>query len=95
MDLKKPHKNIVEYDLLRVILTLLVIIAHCTYFKIISPYGGCDYTMFTLPKMSILYRLFLRITGLIYTFHMPLYMALSGALFKAKNRGGVIAHIGI
>ena len=31
------------YDLLRVIATILVVVGHCTYFKIGTNYGGCDY----------------------------------------------------
>ena len=32
------------YDILRVVATILVVIGHCTYFKISTPYGGCDYS---------------------------------------------------
>ena len=86
------HSNsklrILEYDVLRVIVTLLVIIGHCTYYVISTPYGGCDYTSFTVPKLSLFWRYALSLTGLIYLFHMPLYMTLSGALYKLKNSTG-------
>lgn len=81
------QKRIIEYDILRVIITILVIIGHYTYYVIDSPYGGCDYSSFTKPKMSVIYQLAINITSLIYRFHMQLYMALSGALF---NFGGGI-----
>lgn len=80
----KMRRSIPEYDMLRVILTLLVIIGHSTYYRIMTPYGGCDYTAFTLPDRSALYRLVSMLVTLIYMFHMPLYMALSGALYRVK-----------
>ena len=77
--------RVLEYDTLRVIVTLLVIIGHCTYYVISTPYGGCDYTFLTLPGLSLFWRLAESFTGLIYLFHMPVYMALSGALYRLKN----------
>ena len=85
------HINITEYDTLRVIVTLLVIIGHSTYYYIMTQYGGCDYTAFTLPKLSNFYRMAEYMVSIIYLFHMPLYMALSGALYRRKNlTGGVL-----
>lgn len=77
-----------EYDILRVIVTLLVIIGHSTYYVISTPYGGCDYTSLTLPNLSLFARLAAYLTRLVYLFHMPLYMALSGALYRLKNSAG-------
>lgn len=87
----EQRKNVAEYDILRVIVTLLVIIGHCTYYVISTQYGGCDYTNLTLPEPSIFWRLAEPFTALIYLFHMPLYMALSGALYRLKKStmGGV------
>lgn len=76
--------NIPEYDMLRVVLTLLVITGHSTYYRIMTPYGGCDYTAYTLPNRSTVYHLASMLVTLIYMFHMPLYMALSGALYRVK-----------
>lgn len=84
-DLKK-NKRVIEYDVLRVIVTLLVIIGHCNYYVILTKYGGCDYTEYALPKVSTFYRLMEYIGIVIYMFHMPLYFALSGALFKLKEK---------
>ena len=84
---------VIEYDILRVIVTLLVIIGHCTYFRILTPYGGCDYTEFTFPSTSMFYRITEYASTLIYKFHMPLYMALSGALFRMKNSRGGGTHL--
>ncbi len=86
------HSNgklrILEYDTLRVIVTLLVIIGHCTYYVISTPYGGCDYSLFISPKLSMFWQVAEAFTAFIYLFHMPLYMALSGALYKLKNSNG-------
>lgn len=84
-----PHTKIPEYDILRVVTTMLVIIGHCTSFCILTPYGGCDYTEFTRPEESLFYIMVRYVSKLIYSFHMPLYMALSGALFRLNSlRGG-------
>lgn len=85
------RKQIDEYDVLRVILAVLVILGHCTYYQIATnSYGSCDYSMYTEPGLSALYRMAVYATALIYTFHMPLYMMLSGALFRytEKMTGG-------
>ena len=87
------RKTISEYDILRVAATLLVIIGHSTYCSIVTPYGGCDYTAFTLPGPSVFYRLAGYGVAMIYLFHMPLYMALSGALYRVKKTRGGIALI--
>lgn len=78
------RKAVAEYDILRVAATLLVIIGHSTYYSIVTPYGGCDYTTLTLPRLSVFYRLADYGVAMIYLFHMPLYMALSGALYRKK-----------
>ena len=92
----RKRENLVEYDILRVIVTLFVIIGHSTYYVILTKYGGCDYTEFTLPEVSAFYRLTEYIVIMIYMFHMPLYMALSGALLSLKEGlGGGTGHINI
>lgn len=75
------------YDILRVIATILVVIGHCTYYKISTNYGGCDYSsLFTVR--SFVFKLATKLTEFIYLFHMPLFIALSGALFeKSLNKG--------
>lgn len=75
------------YDILRVIATILVVIGHCTYYKISTYYGGCDYSnLFT--DRSFVFKLAAKLTEFIYIFHMPLFIALSGALFeKSLNKG--------
>lgn len=75
-------KKIYEYDVLRVVTMLLVIIGHTTYYKIITEYGGIDYLSgMKNSNFSVIYLITSYITKLIYEFHMPLFMFLSGALF--------------
>lgn len=77
----KKSENIEEYDVLRVIVTILVLIGHTTSCQINTPYGGADYSALILNEGSIFFRVSRIITSFIYTFHMPLFFALSGALF--------------
>lgn len=66
------------YDLLRVIATILVVVGHCTYFKICTNYGGCDYSYLFINE-SYAFKIINKMTEFIYIFHMPLFIALSGA----------------
>ncbi len=78
-------KSIKEYDIIRVIAVILVVIGHCTYYKISSNYGGINYILDT-KSMSDIGKLIFKslnlLTTVLYSFHMPLFFALSGALFK-------------
>lgn len=78
-------EQIPEYGCLRFIATLLVVLGHCTYYKISTNYGGCDYSAFVGNGCTMLF-LFQKITMLLYLFHMPLFMTLSGALFWKSNK---------
>ena len=85
------RKQIREYDILRVIVTLLVIVGHCAYSSIeTNSYGLWDYSVYTEAGSSMFYRLACNAVSLIYTAHMPLYMMLSGALYRhaEKSPGG-------
>lgn len=83
------REQIKEYDVLRVIVTFLVIIGHCTYATIeTNTYGIWDYSAYTASGLSLFYQLSSKAVALIYTFHMPLYMMLSGALFRYTNYTG-------
>ena len=78
-------KSIKEYDIIRVIAVILVVIGHCTYYKISTNYGGINYILDT-KSMSDIGKLIFKslnlLTTVLYSFHMPLFFALSGALFK-------------
>lgn len=60
-----------EYDLLKVFAILLVVIGHITIL-----YGGDRFDY--LPQNDVL----MSITTIIYIFHMPLFIALSGAIYN-------------
>lgn len=85
----KSNKKIYEYDILRVITTLLVILSHCGYYDIVTKYGGINYgELINISQFNIVtYSIFSHLVKFIYTFHMPLFIALSGALFyiQIKN----------
>lgn len=77
----ESKKTIAEYDCLRVIATLLVVLGHCAFIVISSDFGGIDYSALITGK-SFIMKLSEKINSFIYIFHMPLFMALSGALFQ-------------
>ncbi|WP_353611194.1 acyltransferase family protein [Ruminococcus sp. SR1/5] len=67
--------------MLRVVVTILVLISHCMYYRIVTAYGGIDYSGLFSKKTTV-FIILEQIKEMIYSFHMPLYMALSGALFR-------------
>lgn len=78
------QKRTVEYDILRVILTLLVVIGHSTYSTMDFGAGGVAWQ---LPEnaSSVYFGVFpfsfLRhVVAWAYSFHMPAFIALSGAV---------------
>lgn len=86
MENKKNGTNAIkEYEVLRVLALLLVIFSHSTYYNISSPYGGCDYSALAADPSMVL-RLLRFAKTVVYVFHMPLFMALSGALFYYSVR---------
>lgn len=71
-----------EYDILKVIAILMVVASHSTYYIISTKYGGIDYQQYLEQNMSlILYKFFDKTREVLYYFHMPLFMALSGAFY--------------
>lgn len=94
---REGNKKIREYDCLRVIATVLVVLGHCTYFRIMTNYGGCDYSVLAAGSSGV-FRVFRQITRFINYFHMPLFMALSGALFYISMSNGkyhTIKHVAV
>lgn len=81
-------KKILEYDILRVFVTILVVVGHINYWQIITDYGGIDYSDMFAGDVCILYRGVNLLSAVIYSFHMPLFMALSGALFYLSMEKG-------
>lgn len=75
--------------MMRNLLVLLVVIGHATYYDIITPFGGIQYGML-MEKAGIQDTLFhsltSELTNFIYTFHMPVFIALSGSLFAIGKK---------
>lgn len=76
--MENKNKQIQLYSVLRFLAILLVVFSHSTYSTIFSTYGGFDYA---LADYSPLFNFAVSITTFIYTFHMPLFIFISGTLF--------------
>lgn len=75
----------IEYNILKVITILLVLVSHSTYYTIVTNFGGINYEQWLLNVNSVLLFKFLdKFREVIYYFHMPLFMALSGAFFQIQ-----------
>ena len=77
-------QRIREYDILRIILVLLVVIGHSAYLEIGTKYGGIYYLSQLYESgywLSRAYNWFQNVVSFIYMFHMELFMLLSGTLF--------------
>lgn len=81
-------RTIEEYNILKFIAIILVVLSHSTYYKITSNYGGIDYQNLINNNFSLLlYKGFDKIREVLYYFHMPMFMALSGSFYyiQVKN----------
>ena len=72
------NRKIEEYNIIRVIATILVVIGHAGYISPMTEYGGMSFGEYGIPLSQQLVDLLIRV---IYSFHMPLFFALSGAVF--------------
>lgn len=82
------RKHIDEYNILKYFAIILVVLSHSTYYKITSNYGGVDYKYLINNDISILlYKIFDIMREVLYYFHMPMFMALSGTFYylQVKN----------
>ena len=75
----KSNNRIIEYDIIRVIATILVVIGHAGYLSMVTSYGGIDTIIFESNPGQRLIDYAIRF---IYSFHMPLFFFLSGAVFN-------------
>ena len=74
-----------EYNFLKVLTILLVVLGHSTYYIIKTNFGGIDYHHYINNNHSlIVIRVLNVLTEIIYYFHMPLFMAISGAFFRIQ-----------
>lgn len=82
-------QRIVWIDVVKTLTMLLVILGHCSYLTISTAYGGVDYVSLIDGEQSKVSWLLGIVTRIIYSFHMPLFMAMSGAclqLASSKNQ---------
>lgn len=85
------QKIIKEYSILRVIAILLVVMGHSAYLTIGTKYGGVNFGEVFTP-IGKTYGVIDYILNVIYNFHMPLFVFLSGSLYyfsTVKNREGI------
>lgn len=74
-----------EYNFLKVLTILLVVLGHSTYYVIKTNFGGIDYHHYINNNHShIVIKVLNVLTEIIYYFHMPLFMAISGAFFRIQ-----------
>ncbi|WP_312832217.1 acyltransferase family protein [Sedimentibacter saalensis] len=73
-----------DYSSLKVFATLLVVFGHSSYIKIGSYLGNIDYSNLYINN-SIVAGYINQITAYIYSFHMPLFVFISGAVYYYHN----------
>ncbi len=81
---RTEQSRVLRYDYIRVILLILVVLSHCSYYDIITPFGGINYQtmMFADGISDTKAHLAIKIiSNYLYSFHMPAFFALSGCLF--------------
>lgn len=81
------RERVSVYDWLRLIATILVVIGHSRYISMDAANGGVHYVMpeFTNPAFySYIVSFFGLMVSYIYSFHMPLFFFLSGAVLRLK-----------
>lgn len=82
-------ESIEEYNTIRVFATILVVIGHAGYISPQTDFGGIQMFDYSIPVIQKIIDLGIR---LIYSFHMPLFFALSGALFyRSVSRRTVLS----
>ena len=81
-----------DLDILRILLTVLVVLGHASYYTINTKFGGIHYDRILSDMMvqdAGFHKATTLLTEWIYSFHMPAYFCLSGTVFSMelkKNR---------
>jgi len=82
--LSTERSRIAVYDVIRAIALLLVVLGHSSYYTILTPFGGVD-IMAMMQATGVadtdVHQAMETIVGAIYSFHMRVFFALSGAVF--------------
>lgn len=85
----QQSKRIMEYTVLRVFAILLVLVSHISYYKVGNEFGGVNILALAPSGTSFKWYYFIdKFRYVIYLFHMPLFMAISGALFALQTKKG-------
>ena len=79
------QRNVKEYDIIRAFATVLVVVGHSAYTTMSTLHGGIFVEVSEFSKVHTILLLFVR---LIYSFHMPLFFSLSGALYQIGKENG-------
>ena len=90
-DSDRQTDRVEEYNVIRALLMVLVVLGHCTYYKISTLYGGINYEILMQNAGiadTFIHKIASMLTTAIYSFHMPLFMALSGAVFSLSVNHG-------
>ena len=74
--------NIIEYSIFRALLILMVVLGHCSYLSIITDYGSFNIFDQSLIGSCLGQKFLYYPTYVIYSFHMPAFIFLSGAMFE-------------
>lgn len=91
--MSRNKNRVVQYDVLRVITTLLVVISHGHYHAFDSGFGGIDYSALMVGG-DFSWKLIGAVTEFINSFTMPTFMALGGALFYRSMKKGRFQTLG-
>lgn len=83
--MNRPRERAVQYDMLRVLLMIVVVLGHANFLVETGENGvdGVNYTAFfdyASPLFTPLYEGMVRVVNWIYSFHMSLFFMLSGAV---------------
>ncbi len=82
----EPSPDRVEWiDTLKVLTMILVVLGHCNYYTIKTTFGGVENSLAN-GEYSLVFKMLGFVTSVIYKFHMPLFMAVSGACFSWSIR---------
>ena len=71
---RAEQSRVLRYDYMRVVLVILVVLSHCSYYDIITPFGGIYYQTMMLAngisdtKVHLAIKI---ISNYLYSFHMP------------------------
>lgn len=87
MERRINESRVIQYDIIRVVTTLLVVVGHAHYHVIATNFGGCDYT-YLVGQGNISWKIARLITHFLNTVTMPVFMALGGALFFRNMERG-------